>query len=127
VRPIHQKRVWDRLGDQHGPAGLAAVIATLREEDNRFHMDGGSWTANISWVRGYENVLGPMAEVSALFAAKTTGMPTTDPRYRKALFYLLLSQTSCFRYWGQGTWTDYGRELCRRASEILEQGSKAIS
>jgi len=31
----------------------------------------------------------------------------------------LASQTSCYRYWGQGLWTDYGREVCRRAREIL--------
>ena len=40
-------------------------------------------------------------------------------RYRNVLFYLLTSQTSCYRYWGQGLWTDYAREICRRAQEIL--------
>ncbi len=40
--------------------------------------------------------------------------------YRNALFHLLTSQTSCFRYWGQGIWTDYAREICRRGSEILK-------
>lgn len=44
---------------------------------------------------------------------------TDDPRYRNALFYLLISQMSCYRYWGQGLWVDYGREICRRATEIL--------
>jgi len=44
-------------------------------------------------------------------------VPTTDPRYRRALFHLLASETSCYRYWGQGTWTDYGAELARRAAE----------
>ena len=29
------------------------------------------------------------------------------------------SQTSCYRYWGQGVWIDYGREICRRADEII--------
>jgi hypothetical protein len=33
-------------------------------------MEGGSWTNNISWVRGYENLLGPMERVSALFYEK---------------------------------------------------------
>jgi hypothetical protein len=47
------------------------------------------------------------------------GIPTGEPRYRNALFHLLTSQTSCFRYWGQGVWTDYGREICRRLEEIL--------
>ena len=39
--------------------------------------------------------------------------------YRNALFHLLMAETSCFRYWGQGIWTEYGRELCRRGSDIL--------
>jgi hypothetical protein len=121
VRPIYQKRLWDRFGDTTDPAVLASVISLLRQEDNRFHMDGGSWTADISWVRGYENVLGPMANASALFAARAASLPRNHPQYRQALFYLLMSQTSCFRYWGQGNWTDYGRELCRRASESLER------
>ena len=37
-----------------GARGLEAVIAELRKEDSRFNMEGGSWTNNISWVRGYE-------------------------------------------------------------------------
>ena len=47
------------------------------------------------------------------------GVPTHEHRYRNALFYLMISQTSCYRYWGQGIWLDYGREVCRRANEIL--------
>ena len=39
--------------------------------------------------------------------------------YRNALFHLLMAETSCFRYWGQGIWTEYGREICRRGKEIL--------
>ncbi len=97
------------------------MIKELRKEDKRFHMEGGSWTSNISWVKGYDNVLGPMESASALFAKRVQGgMTTSDPRYRKALFHLLVSQTSCYRYWGQGTWTEYGRELCRRAEEVLK-------
>jgi hypothetical protein len=121
IRPIHQKRLWDRLAGGAGPTALASAIAQLREEDNQFHMDGGSWTADISWVRGYDNVLGPMGQASALFASNAANLPTSDVCYRKALMYLLLSQTSCFRYWGQGMWTDFGKELCRRANEIIER------
>jgi hypothetical protein len=85
-------------------------------------MEGGSWTNNISWVKGYESILGPMEQASALFNEKALnkGVSPDDPRFRKALYYLLLSQTSCYRYWGAGVWTDYGRELCRRAIEILK-------
>ena len=43
---------------------------------------------------------------------------TDDQRYRNALFHLLTAETSCYRYWGQGIWTEYGKELSRRAAEI---------
>jgi hypothetical protein len=121
IQPIMQQRIWDRLPPAAGPEALARLIETLRKEDHRFHMDGGSWTDNISWVRGYESVLGPMEKASSLFSAKVLNrcVPTNDPRYRNALYHLLMSQTSCYRYWGEGLWTEYGRELCRRASEIL--------
>ena len=121
LQPLFQKRIWERMKPGDGPERLAHAIEALRREDHRFHMDGGSWTNNLSWVRGYENVLGPMEEVSALFHRKVTEgrVSTDDPRYRNALFHLLSSQTSCYRYWGQGLWTDYGREICRRATDIL--------
>jgi hypothetical protein len=125
VQPVLQKRVWDRFKDAAGPEALARTIEQIKKEDGRFHMDGGSWTNNLSWVRGYGQLLGPMEQVSALFAEKVLAkdMPPSDPRYRKALFYLLLTQTSCFRYWGRGIWTNYGRELCQRAVEIVARGS----
>ncbi|UCD52879.1 MAG: hypothetical protein JSW27_09615 [Phycisphaerales bacterium] len=121
TQPIMQQRIWDRFDDGAGPEALAQTIAAIQKEDDRFHVDGGSWTADISWVRGYDHVLGPMQKASALFAEKmlAANVPTTDARYRKALYHLFTTQTSCFRYWGEGTWTDYGRELCRRTMEIL--------
>jgi len=122
IQPIMQKRIWDRFLQGSGPEALQTTIDTLKKEDGRFHMDGGSWTNSISWVQGYGDVLGPMEAVSAAFAAKVIrkGVPPTDPRYRNALYYLMLTQTSCFRYWGSGIWTDYARELCRRAADILK-------
>ncbi|MFM8966648.1 MAG: glycosyl hydrolase family 57, partial [Vulcanococcus sp.] len=44
---------------------------------------------------------------------------TATPVYREALLHLLLLETSCFRYWGQGTWTDYAREIHRRGEALL--------
>lgn len=121
IQPIHQKRIWDRMQPGDGPERLAGAIEEAGREDHRFHMEGGSWTGNISWVKGYDNVLGPIDRVSALFSEKVlrAGVPPSDPRFRKALIHLMLCQTSCFRYWGQGIWTDYARELCRRAESIL--------
>ena len=121
IQPALQKRIWDRLPAAAGAQRLVEVIADLRQEDDRFHMEGGSWTNNLSWVRGYEDVLGPMEEASSLFHEKAsrTDVDKGDPRYRNALFHLLASQTSCYRYWGHGTWTDYGREICCRTKDIL--------
>ena len=126
IRPILQKRLWDRFEPGSGPETLARVMDQLKREDQGFHMEGGSWTGNISWVRGYGSVLGPMQTASALFAERilARGLHMEEPRCRNALYHLLLTQTSCFRYWGQGTWTDYGRELCRRTIEILERDCK---
>ncbi|MGZ8217332.1 glycosyl hydrolase family 57 [Methylomagnum sp.] len=120
VQPQFQKLIWDRIKPGDGPEKLEKAIEEIKKENHRFHMEGGSWTSDISWVRGYDNVLGPMEEASAAFYEKVlkSGVPTDDHRYRNALFHLMTAQTSCYRYWGQGMWTDYGREICRRAVGI---------
>ena len=84
-------------------------------------MEGGSWTNHIFWVHGYDQVLKPVEEARVLFAQKTLAgnVSTADPRFRNALYHLLTAQTSCYRYWGTGGWTDYGKELCRRTIDIL--------
>ncbi len=121
VQPLFHGKIWERMQPGAGPERLASVIEELKRSDHRFHMEGGSWTNDLSWVRGYDNVLGPMEEASVLFHEKVLkpGIPSDQPRYRNALFHLMSSQTSCYRYWGQGLWTDYGREICRRTGEIL--------
>ena len=89
-------------------------------------MDGASWTDNLSWVQGYENVLEPMNQLSALFHQKYDDLVqknkdiTQRPDYQEALLYTMLVETSCVRYWGQGTWTDYARELYRRGEAITK-------
>ncbi|MBF0154790.1 MAG: glycosyl hydrolase family 57 [Magnetococcales bacterium] len=121
VQPLFHKRIWERVSPGDGPERVMQAIAALNQEGHGFHMDGGSWTNNLSWVKGYERVLGPMEEVSTLFHDKVLqpGHPAHEHRYRNALYHLMLSQTSCYRYWGEGMWADYGREICRRAKEIL--------
>jgi hypothetical protein len=123
VQPLFHDRIWSRIQPGDGPEKLERAIAELKQEDGRFHMEGGSWTSDLSWVKGYDDVLGPMEEASARFNQKVLipGVSTNDPRYRNALFHLMASQTSCYRYWGQGLWTDYGREICRRVNAILDQ------
>ncbi len=121
IQPVHQHQVWSRMDPGDGPDRLSAVIAELEREDRRFHMDGGSWTNDISWVRGYGSVLGPMESASTRFAerVRALGLSPRDRAYRDELFHLLCCQTSCFRYWGEGRWTEYGRELCRRVDAAL--------
>ncbi len=121
LQPIHQHRIWERLKPGDGPERLADVVKELSAEGGGFHMEGGSWTNDISWVRGYSTLLSEMEKTSALFHEKLDGgkLPVSGRPYQNALFHLLCSQTSCYRYWGQGKWTDYGRELCRRTHDIL--------
>lgn len=121
VQPLFHDRIWARIQPGDGPQALEKAIADLKQEDGRFHMDGASWTNDLSWVKGYDNVLGPMEEASSVFYERILkpGVPSDDPRYRNALFHLMSSQTSCYRYWGQGLWTDYGREICRRVQDII--------
>lgn len=119
-RPIHQGKVFARISKWE-PGAADQAIAAIRRECPQFAMEGSSWTNQISWVKGYQNVLGPMDELSVRFH-EVLDHRTVDRNsgpYRNALFHLLVSETSCFRYWGQGRWTDYAREICRRGQAIL--------
>jgi hypothetical protein len=52
------------------PEAIANAIEELKQINPNFHMDGASWTNHLSWVKGYENVLTPMNQLSALFHEK---------------------------------------------------------
>jgi hypothetical protein len=121
IRPLFQHRIWQQMAPGDGPDRLAEVIERLRLQDSRFHVEGGSWTNDLSWVRGYDQVLIPLEQASSLFHERVLvrGIPTDDSRYRNALFHLLAAETSCYRYWGEGIWTDYGAELSRRVADIV--------
>jgi len=139
---VGQYQIWQQVAPENcEPELVANVIDSLQQVNPNFHMDGASWTNHISWVRGYENVLTPMNQLSALFHQKidplllaeselgdvslsdnsTVDSLTKQYHYRQALLYNLLLQTSCFRYWGQGAWTDYANEIFRRGEAILQQ------
>ncbi|MFO8237533.1 MAG: glycosyl hydrolase family 57 [Prochlorococcaceae cyanobacterium] len=125
IQAVRQHRLWQRTGSAPTPAAVAAAIADLEASDPGFSMEGASWTNNLSWVEGYANVLEPMGQLSARFhqvfdplVARDPGV-TTTPRYQQALLHLLLLETSCFRYWGQGTWTEYAREIHRRGTAAI--------
>jgi hypothetical protein len=120
---VQQHRIWNRMAANPGES-LEAAIAHLKTHEH-LQMDGASWTNDLSWVQGYDNVLGPMNQLSAAFHQRYDRLVAEDPSvtlqpgYQKALLYNLLLQTSCFRYWGQGTWTDY-------AQRLFDQGMMAL-
>lgn len=126
VQAVQQHKIWQRVDPNNAtPEAIEGAIADLKQTDHQFHMDGASWTNDLSWVRGYENVLGPMNQLSAAFHQKFDSLVQHDPAitkredYQQALVYNLLLQTSCFRYWGQGAWTDYAREIYNRGEALL--------
>lgn len=124
---VGQHKIWQKVDHSKAtPEAVNQAIEELKATDHQFHMDGASWTNDLSWVNGYENVLEPMNQLSARFHQKYDRLVHADPSvtqredYQEALLYLLLVETSCFRYWGQGTWTDYAQELYRRGEAALK-------
>jgi len=121
IQPISQNRIWKYIKSYHAGAADEA-IDEIKRQDPHFNLDKGSWTNDKNWVKGYEDVLDPINRLSVAFHKKFNGedKPVDNPKYKKALLYLLLSQTSCFRYWGTGIWTDYAKEITRRGMEVLK-------
>jgi hypothetical protein len=125
IQAIQQHKVWRIVGDHPTAETTAAAIAELQASDPHFSMAGASWTNHLSWVDGYRNVLEPMQQLSAQFHQHFDPRVAADPsltqshQYQEALLHVLLLETSCFRYWGQGTWTDYAREIYRRGIALI--------
>jgi hypothetical protein len=123
VQPVSQHRIWAE-GEAPGPGGADRAIARIHGRDPSFNLEGASWTNDRSWVAGYDDVMDPVVKLSARFHQRwdEAGESAQDqPAYGRSLLYLLLSQTSCFRYWGHGFWTDIAQELCRRGAESLSE------
>ena len=129
IQAVQQHRLWQRVADAGdcGEDGIAAAIAELRSDGDGFSMEGASWTNNLSWVEGYENVLEPMQHLSARFHQQFDQRLSEQPSlsesrtYRDALLHLLLLETSCFRYWGQGQWTRYANDIYERGMQLLDR------
>ena len=125
IQATQQQRLWQAVGDTSNREAVEMAIERLQGEANGFSMEGASWTSNLSWVEGYDNVLEPMNQLSARFHRTFDDQVAADPSstcgtpYQSALLHLLLLETSCFRYWGQGTWTDYAREIHQRGDAEL--------
>ena len=127
IQAVQQQRLWNAVSQPISPQSVQRAIDQLHGQDDGFHIDGASWTNDLSWVKGYENVLEPMQQLSAHFHARwddaVTEQPsaTGDAAYQACLLYLLLSETSCFRYWGQGLWTEYAQTLVQKGEALLQQ------
>jgi len=119
---VGQHRLWQQVGDQVSPETVSQAIAHLNQADASFQMEGSSWTNDRSWVEGYGNVMQPMQQLSARFHKACQEDKLGDRRsatYHRALLHTLLLETSCFRYWGQGRWTDYAQTIYRRGLAAL--------
>ena len=125
VQAVQQHRLWQKVAHPANRESVNAAIDELKATTSGFSMEGASWTNNLSWVEGYDNVLEPMNQLSASFHQRfdqqTEANPsfTSGESYQKALLHLLLLETSCFRYWGQGTWTEYARSIHSRGEALL--------
>jgi hypothetical protein len=129
IQAVHQHRLWQQVGDALSAEAVESAIADLDAANASFSMAGASWTNNLSWVEEYANVLEPIQELSARFHQRYDPLVVADPAttrsesYQRALLHLLLLETSCFRYWGQGTWTNYAVEIHRRGLDLLRGGT----
>jgi hypothetical protein len=119
---IGQHQLWERVGEAVTAAAVKTAIADIQAADPNFHIEGSSWTSDRSWVEGYGNVMQPMQQLSVRFHQAIQSGKLSDRReaaYHKALLHTLLLETSCFRYWGQGAWTEYAQTIYRRGLSSL--------
>jgi len=113
IQAINQHKIWEKVSGPITPISFKKAIDELKEEDQSFSLSGASWTNDLSWEDGYINVLEPISKLSSYFHETFDHLLVQNPSltkthdYQEALLYLLLLETSCFRYWGQGKWTEY--------------------
>ena len=125
IQAVGQARLFQQLGEARGPEAVSAAITALQSADGNFAMEGASWTNSISWVDGYSNVLEPMKQLSAQFHRRFGNHNSSSPGYHQALLHVLLLETSCFRYWGQGTWTEYAQTIFARGEALISRRSSS--
>ena len=123
---VGQHLIWSMV-DNTG-LDVDTAIKQLKATDPSFNMEGGSWTNERSWVDGYREVMEPMERLSVEFHSVFDEMVAVDPGltssswYRAALLYNLVGQTSCYRYWGHGRWTEYAKSIYNKGQDIVRKG-----
>ncbi len=126
IQAMDQNKIWKKISGPITPTSTKKAIAELEKEDQSFSISGASWTNNVSWENGYENVLEPISKLSVLFHETFDTLVVQNPTltktdiYQEALLHLLLLETSCFRYWGQGKWTEYAKTIYEKGEEIIK-------
>ena len=125
IQAVGQDRIWEKISGPITPTLVKKAINELKEEDQSFSLSGASWTNDLSWEDGYINVLEPISKLSSYFHETFDHLLVQNPSltkthdYQEALLYLLLLETSCFRYWGQGKWTEYAKTIFRKGEEVI--------
>ena len=69
VQPISQHRIWEKI-KKFEPQAANKAIQELQKTDSSFNLDKGSWTNDRDWVKGYDQVLSPINQLSAAFHEK---------------------------------------------------------
>ncbi len=126
IQAVNQNKLWEKVGNSITTNSIEIGIKELTSSDQSFSMSGTSWTNDLNWEKGYKNVLEPIRILSHKFHKRFDNLVNKDAsetktqEYKEALLHLLLLETSCFRYWGQGRWTDYAKEIYKRGEQIIE-------
>ncbi len=125
IQGVDQEKIWGKISGPVTPTSVKKAINELKKEDQSFSLSGASWTNDLSWEDGYENVLEPISKLSSYFHETFDHLLLQNPSltnnhsYQEALLYLLLLETSCFRYWGQGKWTEYAKTIFKKGEEVI--------
>ncbi len=125
IQAFDQHRIWEKVSGLLTPNTFKKAIAELQEENKSFSLSGSSWTNDLSWEDGYKNVLEPISKLSSYFHQTFDHLVvhnqslTKTHSYQEALLYLLILETSCFRYWGQGKWTEYAKTIFKKGEEVI--------
>ena len=125
IQAVDQDKIWGKISGPITPTSVKNAINELKEIDQSFSLNGASWTNNLSWEDGYKNVLDLISKLSSNFHETFDHLVIDNPSitkeksYKEALLYLLILETSCFRYWGQGKWTEYAKTNFRKGEEVI--------
>lgn len=126
VQALNQFKIWEIVGRDVNKHTVNDAIKILMKKDQGFDMVGSSWTNNLSWEEGYQNVIEPINILSNKFHDKYDNLVNRNPKttessdYKEALLHLLLLETSCFRYWGQGKWTKYAEDIYIQGCNLID-------